>query len=259
MLGLLSEVGGIEENRVIEVVKKGVIKKLIIAWAIGTEVGGIEENRVIEVVKKGVIKKLIIAWVIGTCAKMFVTEVQFGHAGSLTNSELETADMKNRAMHAAGFIVPETFEELPDMLEETYRRLVAEGAIRLKAEHDLHDPDGLQELMYAGMHITDVFKENIGLGGVVSLLWFKRRLPEYATKFVGMVLMHMADHGPAVSGAMNTIVATRAGKDLISSLASALLTIGSRFGGALDEAASMFSSVPCTKILRSSTHIGSIR
>jgi len=41
---------------------------------------------------------------------------------------------------------------------------------------------------------------------------------------------------------MNTIVATRAGKDLISSLASGLLTIGSRFGGALDEAAAMFSS-----------------
>jgi ATP citrate (pro-S)-lyase len=56
-----------------------------------------------------------------------------------------------------------------------------------------------------------------------------------------MVLMLTADHGPAVSGAMNTIVASRAGKDLISSLASGLLTIGSRFGGALDEAASMFS------------------
>jgi ATP citrate (pro-S)-lyase len=54
--------------------------------------------------------------------------------------------------------------------------------------------------------------------------------------------MLTADHGPAVSGAMNTIVATRAGKDLVSSLASGLLTIGSRFGGALDEAASMFSN-----------------
>lgn len=30
-----------------------------------------------------------------------------------------------------------------------------------------------QELLYAGMRITDVFKEDIGLGGVVSLLWFK--------------------------------------------------------------------------------------
>ncbi|KJA21838.1 hypothetical protein HYPSUDRAFT_139990 [Hypholoma sublateritium FD-334 SS-4] len=83
---------------------------------------------------------------------------------------------------------------------------------------------------------------DIGLGGVISLLWFKRRLPPWATKLVEMVLMLTADHGPAVSGAMNTIVASRAGKDLISSLASGLLTIGSRFRGALDEAASMFSN-----------------
>src|SRR5271154_4342912 len=42
--------------------------------------------------------------------------------------------------------------------------------------------------------------------------------------------------------AMNTIVASRAGKDLISSLCSGLLTIGSRFGGAIDEAAAMFTN-----------------
>jgi ATP citrate (pro-S)-lyase len=70
------------------------------------------------------------------------------------------------------------------------------------------------------MRISDVFKEDIGLGGVVSLLWFKRRthlssslccdsnsncvpfvgLPSWATKFIEMVLMLTADHGPAVSG-----------------------------------------------------------
>jgi ATP citrate (pro-S)-lyase len=48
-----------------------------------------------------------------------------------------------------------------------------------------------------------------------------------------MILMVTADHGPAVSGAHNTIVSARAGKDLVSSLASGLLTIGPRFGGAL--------------------------
>ena len=42
------------------------------------------------------------------------------------------------------------------------------------------------------------------------------------------------------TGAHNTIVAARAGKDLVSALASGLLTIGPRFGGALDEAAEMF-------------------
>ena len=40
-----------------------------------------------------------------------------------------------------------------------------------------------------------------------------------------MCLMVTADHGPAVSGAHNTIVCARAGKDLVSSLASGLLTI----------------------------------
>ncbi|KAG1733339.1 ATP citrate lyase [Suillus paluster] len=230
------------------------------------EVGGVEEYRVIEAVKRGQIKKPIVAWAIGTCASMFTTEVQFGHAGSMANSDAETADAKNRAMREAGFIVPTTFELLPQALQATYEKLVKEGAIVPSQEVEppvipmdykwaqelglirkpaafistISDERG-QELLYAGMRISDVFKEDIGLGGVVSLLWFKRRLPSWATKFIEMVLMLTADHGPAVSGAMNTIVATRAGKDLISSLASGLLTIGSRFGGALDEAAGMFS------------------
>jgi len=97
-----------------------------------------------------------------------------------------------------------------------------------------------EELLYAGMPISKVFSENIGVGGVLSLLWFRRRLPIYATKFIEMVLMVTADHGPAVSGAHNTIVTARAGKDLISALCSGLLTIGPRFGGALDEAARLF-------------------
>lgn len=231
------------------------------------EVGGIEEYRVIEAVKNGQIKKPIVAWAIGTCAKMFTTEVQFGHAGSMANGEAETADAKNRAMREAGFVVPETFEELPRVLKETYEGLVRAGVVSVKGEVEppvipmdykwaqelglirkpaafistISDERG-QELLYAGMRISDVFREDVGLGGVVSLLWFKRRLLPWATKFIEMVLMLTADHGPAVSGAMNTIVATRAGKDLISSLASGLLTIGSRFGGALDEAAAMFSN-----------------
>lgn len=108
-----------------------------------------------------------------------------------------------------------------------------------------------EELLYAGMAISDVFKEDIGIGGVMSLLWFQRRfithyvvikyslirlleificwyiyrLPDYACKFLEICLMVCADHGPAVSGAHNTIVTARAGKDLVSSLASGLLTI----------------------------------
>jgi ATP citrate (pro-S)-lyase len=100
------------------------------------EVGGIEEYRVIDAVKSGLITKPIVAWAIGTCAKMFATEVQFGHAGSMANSDMETADAKNRAMREAGFVVPETFEELPFALKETYERLVQKGVIVPKEEQE---------------------------------------------------------------------------------------------------------------------------
>lgn len=46
--------------------------------------------------------------------------------------------------------------------------------------------------------------------------------------------MVTADHGPAVSGAHNTIVCARAGKDLVSCLASGLLTIVSTNCGSID-------------------------
>ena len=230
------------------------------------EVGGVEEYRVIEAVKNGTITKPIVAWAIGTCAGMFKTEVQFGHAGSFANSNLETAAAKNAGMREAGIHVPDTFEDLPQLLGEIYQKLVKQGTIQPAPEpvvpkipidyswaqelglvrkpaafiSTISDDRG-QELLYAGMPISDVFREEIGIGGVMSLLWFRRRLPNYASRFLEMVLMLTADHGPAVSGAMNTIITTRAGKDLISALVSGLLTIGSRFGGALDGAAEEFT------------------
>lgn len=230
------------------------------------EVGGVEEYKVIDAVKQGIITKPIVAWAIGTCSSMFKTEVQFGHAGSFANSQLETATAKNQAMKEAGFYVPNTFEDMPAVVKEVYEKLVKAGTIVPRSEpvvpkipidyswaqelglirkpaafiSTISDDRG-QELLYAGMPISDVFKEDIGVGGVMSLLWFRRRLPDYASKFLEMVLMLTADHGPAVSGAMNTIITTRAGKDLISALVSGLLTIGSRFGGALDGAAEEFT------------------
>ncbi|MCX5783528.1 MAG: ATP citrate synthase, partial [Elusimicrobia bacterium] len=80
----------------------------------------------------------------------------------------------------------------------------------------------------------------MGIGGVIGLLWFRKELTDYARKYLELAIMLTADHGPAVSGAHNSIVAARAGKDIISSLVSGLLTIGPRFGGAIDGAAQEF-------------------
>lgn len=230
------------------------------------EVGGKEEYEVCEAIKKGDLRKPLVAWCIGTCATMFSSEVQFGHAGSCANSQQETATAKNEALRAVGAQVPSSFDSLGDVIHEAYLELVKTGKVMPAAEvppptvpmdyswarelglirkpasfmTSICDERG-QELIYAGMPISDVLNRNLGLGGVISLLWFQKCLPAYVCKFFEMCLMVTADHGPAVSGAHNTIVCARAGKDLVSSLVSGLLTIGDRFGGALNGAAQQFS------------------
>ncbi|KAL4167847.1 hypothetical protein KRP22_013330 [Phytophthora ramorum] len=231
------------------------------------EVGGTDEFAVCRAIQSGAIKKPVVAWCIGTCAKIFPFEVQFGHAGACATGESETASAKNAALAAAGAIVPENFDQFGNAIRKQFDSMVASGAIVPRPEvpvprvpmdyawaknlglirkpanfiSSISDDRG-EELRYAGTPISKVFEQDMGVGGVIGLLWFKRNLPPYASKFIEMVLMVTADHGPAVSGAHNTIVTARAGKDLISSLISGLVTIGPRFGGALDKAAEMFAS-----------------
>ena len=231
------------------------------------EVGGLDEYNIVEALDKKKIKKPLVMWVTGTCAKAFKTDVQFGHAGAKAGGDAETADAKNKALKKAGAIVPNSFDDYAEKINKTYKKLVKEGKIKPAPEVEapivpmdyakavkeglvrkpanfitsISDERG-EELLYGNMTITDVFKKDIGIGGVLSILWFKQQFPKYATKFIEMTIMVVADHGPAVSGAHNTIVTARAGKDLISSIVSGMLTIGPRFGGAIDGAAQMFSS-----------------
>ncbi|MDD4003939.1 MAG: citrate/2-methylcitrate synthase [Elusimicrobiaceae bacterium] len=229
------------------------------------EIGGTEELKIVEALKAGKIKKPLVIWVSGTCAKLFPAGVQFGHAGAKANSSLETADAKNEALRKAGAVVPDSFDDYGEKINATYKKLVRKGVIKPAEEiippvvpMDFADAlkegkirkptafistisnDKKSELEYNNMPISKVIGEDMGVGGVIGLLWFKRKLPAYARKYLDIVLMLTADHGPAVSGAHNAIVASRAGKDIISSLASGLLTIGPRFGGAIDGAAQNF-------------------
>ncbi|XP_065324928.1 ATP-citrate synthase-like isoform X2 [Gordionus sp. m RMFG-2023] len=230
------------------------------------EVGGVEEYRICDALKNKKLTKPLVAWCIGTCANKFNSDVQFGHAGSMAEAEAETATAKNRALKECGAITPSSFDTLGEVIRETFQSLVKEGKIEIRKEtapptvpmdYDWACELGLirkpasfmtsicdergQELLYAGMPITRIFEQGLGIGDVISLLWFQRRLPYHAARFIEMCLILTADHGPAVSGAHNTIVCARAGKDLVSCLASGLLTIGDRFGGALDAAAKQFS------------------
>ncbi|KAJ2921182.1 hypothetical protein H1R20_g15912, partial [Candolleomyces eurysporus] len=94
---------------------------------------------------------------------MFTTEVQFGHAGSMANSDLETADAKNRVMRDAGFVVPGTCESLVQADALFPRRLSPRSSNRPRP--------------------ANVVKNSL----VLSLCWFKW-LFLLATKFVKMAL-----------------------------------------------------------------------
>jgi len=217
------------------------------------EVGGTEEYKVIEAVKSGKIKKPIIAWCIGTIAKYYDSGVQFGHAGASANGEMETAEYKNKAMAEAGIHVPATFNDLPAKIKEVFEGLnlaeIPEPAInvvpkvrRSKEFICTISDDRGEECTYAGFPISSVATPSTGkgIGDVISLLWFKKQYPEWATQFIETVIKTVADHGPAVSGAHNAKVTARAGKSVVESLVTGLLTIGPRFGGAIDGAAKYF-------------------
>jgi ATP-citrate lyase alpha-subunit len=221
------------------------------------EVGGLEEYKVIEAVKSGRIKKPVIAWCIGTIAKYFSSGVQFGHAGASANADAETAGAKNKAMTEARLYVPASFNDLPHTIAKVYTMLCEKGVIEKIIEPELKSipkvrrskefictisDDRGDEATYAGYPISSVAtpETGFGIGDVIALLWFKKRYPKWATDYIETVLKTVADHGPAVSGAHNAKVTARAGKDMVSSLVSGLLTIGPRFGGAIDDAARYF-------------------
>ncbi|XP_058227164.1 ATP-citrate synthase beta chain protein 1-like isoform X2 [Rhododendron vialii] len=92
---------------------------------------------------------------------------------------------------------------------------------------------GMGWVMLFGIPMSSIVEQWYGVGDVIFLLWFKRSLPYYYTKFIEICIMLCANHGPCVSGAYNTKVTARSGKDLVSSLVVGLLTIGARFGGLL--------------------------
>ncbi|KAL0368168.1 UNVERIFIED_CONTAM: ATP-citrate synthase beta chain protein 2 [Sesamum calycinum] len=212
------------------------------------ELGGRDEYSLVEALKQGKINKPVVAWVSGTCATLFKSEVQFGHAGAKSGGEMESAQAKNQALREAGAVVPTSYEALEGAIKETFERLVEAGKVspvkevtplkypRILTPQSRAEKSGLRRILFP----QSLMIGGLGVGDVISLLWFKRSLPHYCTRFIEICIMLCADHGPCVSGAHNTIVTARAGKDLVSSLVSGLLTIGPRFGGAIDDAARYF-------------------
>jgi len=233
--------------------------KMIVALG---EIGGKDEYAIVDALKAGKITKPIVIWVAGTAAKILPSGLQFGHAGAMAGSDMETAEAKNEALRMAGAIVPDSYENLDKVIKETFEKLKAEdkltpveefkppevpldfkdaqrlGLVRRSSDVVTTISDDRGEIVtFNQVPLDEIIRENKSIGYVIGLLWFKKELPDFAQEYIEMVIKITADHGPAVSGAHNAIITARAGKDLMSALASGILTIGPRFGGAISDAA----------------------
>ncbi|MFX1595049.1 MAG: citrate/2-methylcitrate synthase [Promethearchaeota archaeon] len=226
------------------------------------EIGGTEEYEIVDALKNGKIKKPLVIWVTGTAARILPQGLQFGHAGAMAGTSKETAEAKNQALKEAGALVPESYEDFDKLIKSTYETLLKQGIITPAKEVEPPKiPTDFNEAVrlgmvrrpsdvivsisddrgnvptFAGVGLDEIIRDNRSIGYVIGLLWFKRELPQFAQQFIEIVIKLTADHGPAVSGAHNAIITARAGKDLMSALASGILTIGPRFGGAISDAA----------------------
>jgi ATP citrate (pro-S)-lyase len=209
------------------------------------EVGGIQEIKVAQAFKNKLFDKPILALCLGSSAEYFKdTNIQFGHAGAFINNDFEKASFKNEYMHRCGIIVPTDFDNISNELlkinleidrnikNNTNNIEILKNRKKYDIISSICDERG-EELKYNNTKISEL-EPNIGTA--ISNLWFKKNLPIYMQKYFEFIIFITADHGPCVSGAQNTIITTRAGKDLVSSLCSGLLTIGPKFGGAVNQA-----------------------
>lgn len=209
------------------------------------ELGGQDEYEIAELVKNRKITKPIFAYIAGTVADLFETPPQFGHAKAMASVKSETASAKKLAMRDVGATVFDSFSELApalkklasDRVELIPSRLIGDRRKFQLVSH-LSGDSLTGDVQLLGRDLRETVESHSYASLVLSMLLGEKDInAPKLVEFTDYVLRLLVDHGPYVSGALNTIVSARAGKDLVSSLASGLLTIGPRFGGAINGAA----------------------
>ena len=214
------------------------------------ELGGQDEYGIAKLLKESKTNKKVICYIAGIISSYFEEPPQFGHAKALAGKQEETAEAKREALKAAGAIVPDSFtgfvKEIQNIGEtvtfdtrsSTIAQEMTDRKHALIASSIARDVDGNPTVL--GQDLLPFAKDN-SYGKIVISLFLGREITSQETEdFANFVLKLLVDHGPYVSGALNSIVTARAGRDLPSSLATGILTVGPRFGGAINEAAAIW-------------------
>ncbi len=211
------------------------------------ELGGTDEYEIAKLLKEKKLTKKIICYIAGSIADMFETPPQFGHAKALAQTQEETALGKRTILREAGADTANSYTEfinfikqIPDAEESSQNFTEELHALKLRQKSLITstvsiDKEGQPQLLQEDL--LSFAKNNSYAGVVASMFLGKKTTSKELVEFIDFILKLLADHGPYVSGAMNTIITARAGRDLVSSLAAGLLTIGPRFGGAINQAA----------------------
>lgn len=201
------------------------------------ELGGFDEYELATLVQEKKITKPVLAYIAGVVDEAFGSRAQFGHAKALAEEADESAKAKRIALKNVGVHVAESYEEfvkLFEMIPKTEKaEPLADSSVFQKRTATLFTSRELTN----SEHVLSYDTDSALMVTILSALLGKPVKSKILPDFTRTAFELLIDHGPHVSGAVNTMITARAGKDLVDSLCAGLLTIGPRFGGAMNAAA----------------------
>lgn len=213
------------------------------------ELGGSDEYEIIELIKTKRFTKPLVAYIAGTIDDAFDERMQFGHAKALVRVKDESAVAKREALSSVGVKAPQTFfdflREIGSLPQSSSGVTVKATGMKIERQKSILTTRKILPLEHSSKNTVRATAHNIA-GNFIplmleALLGQKPRSRE-SIQFADLVFSLLIDHGGHVSGAVNTMITARAGRDMATSLSAGLLTIGSRFGGSVNAAAEAWLS-----------------
>ncbi len=208
------------------------------------ELGGVDEYEIVELIKTKKLTKPVVAYIAGIVDEAFDEHMQFGHAKALVAHKDESARAKREALREVGVVAPDTFPEFLEAMkslpEGEFSDTIIDTQTLMDRQKSILSTREVMDLEEAPTFVSGgkLVKNDktFASSALAALLGAPAKSP-VTNAYAEAIFTLLIDHGGHVSGAVNTMVTARAGKDLVSSLTSGLLTIGPRFGGAINEAA----------------------
>lgn len=206
------------------------------------ELGGVDEYEIATLIEEGKVTKPVVAYIAGVIGESFDTPVQFGHAKALANSLDETATAKRQALQKSGVNVVKSIGDLAAAVKKLQSTKPIESeddfsnrrSTLFTSTVSAETADGYK---FVGKTLPEWSKQGDIAAQITAAILGRQPKSAHTVELVREIFLLSVDHGPQVSGALNTIVTARAGKGVVDSLAAGLMTIGPRFGGAVSDAA----------------------